>query len=121
MVDEELYVAAEALLLQGLPGTVSRELDDENRIIPLAFDIDHDMAVTAFLCWLLEDEGPMPGLEMVTAFRDHGAWVAVGSSAGPASEPAPARPAVPTRYGDPAFAPPPLLAEHAAAGLTFCS
>jgi hypothetical protein len=81
MVDEELYVAAEALLVQGLPGTVSRELDDENRIIPLAFDIDQDTAVTAFLCWLLDDEGPMPGLEMVTAFRHQGAWVAAGSSA----------------------------------------
>jgi len=26
-----------------------------------------------------------------------------------------------SRYGDPAFAPPPLLAEHAEAGIAFCA
>jgi 3-hydroxybutyryl-CoA dehydrogenase len=43
---------------------------------------------------ILDDAGPGVALSVLTAMRE--------------------------RYGDPAFAPPPLLAEHAAAGIGFC-
>lgn len=81
-MDEELYAASDALLLRGLPSSVPRELDDEHPIIPLAVDIDQDVAVTAFLCWTLEDEGPIPVLQTVDSYRDQGRWIPTGGAAG---------------------------------------
>lgn len=82
-VDEELYTASNRLLLHGLPSAVPRELDDEHRIIPLGVDIDQNVAVTAFLCWLAQEQGPVPGLQILAFRQDQGQWEPTGAASGP--------------------------------------
>ena len=75
--------ACQELLRQGLPSVVPREFNDEHRFIPLAVDINGDLAVTAFLCRL--PHGPragQPGLETSEFQRRDGTWAYLGGGAG---------------------------------------
>ncbi len=75
--------ACQELLRHGLPSVVPRELGDEHRFIPLAVDINGDVAVTAFIRTLRH--GPLagrPGLETSQFQRRDGTWVYLGGGAG---------------------------------------
>jgi hypothetical protein len=61
---------------------VPRELSSEHRFVPLAVDINRDLAVTAFLCRL--PPGPragQPGLETSQFQRRGGIWAYLGGGA----------------------------------------
>jgi hypothetical protein len=84
MVDQswpELYAASRALLDQGLPDSVPRELSAEHPFIPLGVDIDEDVAVAAFLA-APPDEGPVPSLWKVTFEEYQGEWHRRGAQGG---------------------------------------
>jgi hypothetical protein len=75
--------ACQELLRQGLPSVVPREFSGEHRFIPLAVDINGDLAVTAFLC--RSPRGPragQPGLETSEFQRRDGTWAYLGGGAG---------------------------------------
>ena len=82
-VDDELIAASQELLRHGLPGTVPRELSGQHRLIPLAADVEGNVAVTVFVRRL--QHGPlagMPGIETAQFQRRDGTWAYLGGGAG---------------------------------------
>ncbi len=82
-MDDELIATSLELLRHGPPGTVRRELSGEHRLIPLAVDVNGDVAVTVFVrrlrCGLLSG---MPGVEEAHFQRRDGTWAYLGGGAG---------------------------------------
>jgi hypothetical protein len=82
-VEDELMAACQELLRHGLPSVVPRELGDEHRFIPLAVDINGDVAVTAFIRRLRRGAlAGRPGLETSEFQQRDGNWVYLGGGAG---------------------------------------
>jgi len=79
---EQLREASYLLAIEGLPGSVARELDDENPVIPLGIDIDNDVATAALLGWSEQDSGYEPSLWTVTIDQQEGDWVPCGLAGG---------------------------------------
>jgi hypothetical protein len=78
-MEDELRAACQGLLRQGLPASVSRELDDEHCFIPLGLSIDGDVAVTAFVRRL--PAGSLaggPGLQVSKFHQRDGNWEHLG-------------------------------------------
>jgi len=101
-VDDELIAASQELLRHGLPGTVPRELSGQHRLIPLAADIEGNVAVTVFVRRL--QHGPlagMPGIETAQFQRRDGTWAYLGGGAGgPFGDyPLPDRPLAASQHG----------------------
>jgi hypothetical protein len=81
-VYEQLKEAAYLLVAQGAPGSIARELNDENPVIPLGLDIDSDVATAALLGWSEQDSGYEPSLWMASIERREGDWVPYGLAGG---------------------------------------
>lgn len=82
-VDDELIAANQELLRHGLPGKVPRELSGEHRLIPLAADINGDVAVTVFARRLQWGRlAGMPGIEKSQFQRRDGTWAYLGGGSG---------------------------------------
>ena len=81
-LNEQLREAAYLLAVQGPPGSVARELDDENPVIPLGIDIDDDVATAALLGWSEQDSGYEPSLWMASIDQQDGDWLPYGMSGG---------------------------------------
>jgi len=101
-VDDELIAASQELLRHGLPGTVPRELSGQHRLIPLAADVEGNVAVTVFVRRL--QHGPlagMPGIETAQFQRRDGTWAYLGGGAGgPFGDyPIPDRPLAASQHG----------------------
>ena len=94
-VNGQLRNAAYQLAVQGRPGSVARELDDENPVIPLGIDIDADVATAALLGWSEQDSGFEPSLWTASLEQQEGDWFPYGMSGGwpPDSYPLADRPA----------------------------
>lgn len=70
--------AAIDLVRSGVPAEISRELDDEHPVIPLAADVHDDVAMTAVLSWTDQDHGREPGLWLLEFRRRDGDWERLG-------------------------------------------
>ena len=94
-LSKQLREAAYLLAVQGLPGSVARELSDESPVIPLGIDIDINVATAALLSRSEQDSGHEPSLWMASIDRQEGDWVPYGLGGGlpPSSYPLADRPA----------------------------
>jgi hypothetical protein len=94
-LSKHLREAAHQLAVQGLPGSVARELNDESPVIPLGIDIDTNVATAALLSWSEQDSGYEPSLWMASMDQQDGDWVPYGLAGGlpPSSYPLADRPA----------------------------
>lgn len=94
-LNEQLRSAARLLAARGLPASIARELDDENPVIPLGIDIDHDVATAALLGWSEQDSGYRPSLWTASIQQLDGDWVpyALGGGLPPSDYPLADRPA----------------------------
>ena len=81
-VNEQLRDAAYLLAVQGPPGSVARELDDENPVIPLGIDIDQNVATAVLLGWSEQDSDFEPSLWMASIDQQDGDWVPHGMAGG---------------------------------------
>lgn len=82
-MDDELIAASQELLRQGLPTTVPRELSAEDRLIPLAADVNDSVAVTMFVRALQWGRlAGMPGIEEAQFQRRDGTWAYLGGGSG---------------------------------------
>ena len=81
-LNEQLRDASYLLAVQRLPGSIARELDDENPVIPLGIDIDQDVATAALLSWSEQDSGYEPGLWTASIEQQEGDWVPYGLAGG---------------------------------------
>jgi hypothetical protein len=78
----QLREASYLLAIQGPPGAIAHELDDENPVIPLGIDIDTDVATAALLGWSEQDSGYEPSLWTATIEQQEGDWVPCGLAGG---------------------------------------
>lgn len=75
--------ACQELLRQGLASVVPQEFGDEHRFIPLAVDINGDVAVTAFIRRLRHGAlAGRPGIETSQFQRRDGTWAYLGGGSG---------------------------------------
>jgi hypothetical protein len=81
-LSERLRETAYLLAVQGPPRSIARELDDENPVIPLGIDIDHDVATAALLGWSEQDSGYAPSLWIASVEQQEGDWVPCGLAGG---------------------------------------
>lgn len=81
-LNEQLRDASYLLAVQRLPGSIARELDDENPVIPLGIDIDEDVATAALLGWSEQDSGYEPSLWTASIEQQEGDWVPYGLAGG---------------------------------------
>jgi hypothetical protein len=74
--------AAFQMATEGVPAATARQLDDQNPVIPLAIDVDGDVALATLLSWSEQDSGYEPSLcNAILVQRDDG-WCPTGLSAG---------------------------------------
>lgn len=90
-MSEELVTECRRLLRDGLPGSVPAALLDRNDFIPLAVDVDGDVAAVALLCWWDGPPGrpsrlpqPRPVIRVWKFIRVRQEWIGVGGSGGTA-------------------------------------
>ena len=81
-LSERLRETAYLLTVQSPPRSIARELDDENPVIPLGIDIDHDVATAALLGWSEQDSGYEPSLWIASVEQQEGDWVPYGLAGG---------------------------------------
>jgi hypothetical protein len=74
--------AAFRMLDEGVPATTASRLDDQNPVIPLAIDVDGDVAMATLLSWSEQSSGYEPSLCNVTLFERDDGWCPTGLSAG---------------------------------------
>jgi hypothetical protein len=79
---EQLRAASYLLAVEGRPGSIARELDDENPVIPLGIDIDRDVATAALLSWSEQDSGWVPSLWTASIDQPDGDWMPYGLAGG---------------------------------------
>lgn len=79
---EQLKDVSYLLAVQGPPGAIARQLDDENPVIPLGIDIDRDVAAASLLSWSEQDSGWEPSLWLTSMERREGDWIRYGLAGG---------------------------------------
>jgi hypothetical protein len=77
-----LIEAAEQAVSEGVPPGMSRRLDDEHPVIPLAADADGDVAMVTLLTWTDQDSGRQPGLWNQDLLKHNDGWHPVSGSGG---------------------------------------
>jgi hypothetical protein len=58
----QILEAADRAVTEGVPVAIARQLDDAHPVIPLAVDIDGDVAMVTLLTWTEQDSGWEPSL-----------------------------------------------------------
>jgi hypothetical protein len=77
-----MWSVADRALTEGVPTSIPRRLDDENSVIPLAADVDGDVAIVTLLSWSEQDSGWEPSLWNATLVGHDGDWYRANTSGG---------------------------------------
>jgi hypothetical protein len=77
-----MWDVADRALTEGVPTSSPRRLDDENPVIPLAVDVDGDVAVVTLLSWSEQNSGWEPSLWDATLVGHDGDWYRAFASGG---------------------------------------
>jgi hypothetical protein len=74
--------AAVRMLDEGVPTNTASRLDDQNPVIPLAVDVDGEVAMATLLSWSEQSSGYEPSLCGVSLFELDDGWCPTGLSSG---------------------------------------
>lgn len=77
-----MWEVADRALTEGVPTSIPRQLDDENSVIPLAVDVDGDVAIVTLLSWSEQESGWEPSLWNATLLQHEGDWHRANASGG---------------------------------------
>jgi hypothetical protein len=83
-LSELIMDAADRAVTEGVPEAIARQLDDDNLVIPLAVDIDGDVAMATLLTWTEQNSGWEPGLFNGNLVKRKGEWFLATRSSGAA-------------------------------------
>lgn len=83
-LSELIMDAADRAVTEGMPEAIARQLDDNNLVIPLAVDIDGDVAMATLLTWTEQNSGWEPGLCNARLVKRKDDWFLATRSGGAA-------------------------------------
>ena len=79
----QILEAADRAVTEGVPTAIPRQLDDAHPVIPLAVDIDGDVAMVTLLTWTEQDSGWEPSLWNQDLIKHNDDWFQPSGSGGP--------------------------------------
>jgi hypothetical protein len=79
----QILEAADRAVTEGVPAAMARQLDDAHLVIPLAVDIDGDVAMVTLLTWTEQDSGWEPSLWNQDLVKHSDDWFPSSGSGGP--------------------------------------